>query len=188
MFFLKETAVIRRKHVRLLLYSRCRQFASGRITKFSYSSKVFLYWNCSRKTFWSPEMWLLGASKNLNVFSWPPTRGSASGPRSGLCSQTPVIGSRSRARHARGSTPPKRDTLASPLRRRPVFCFRSRSFFLFLTNSFNQAFSEITQSNLYVYQNLREHWWGRYAGAMLLWAGHDSGCGRRITFPVSLTL
>ena len=46
----------------------------------------------------------------------PLTRGSASGPRWGLRLQTPVIGSRYRARHARGlSPPPKHDTLASPL-------------------------------------------------------------------------
>jgi len=27
--------------------------------------KCFLYWNCSRKTFWSPEMWLLGGPRKI---------------------------------------------------------------------------------------------------------------------------
>jgi len=45
----------------------------------------------------------------------PLTRGSAPCPRWGLRRQTAVIGSRSRARHVRGSSPPQRDTLASPL-------------------------------------------------------------------------
>ena len=36
----------------------------------------------------------------------PLTRGSAPGPRCGLRPQTPVIGSLSRVRHARGSSPP----------------------------------------------------------------------------------
>ena len=43
--------------------------------------QVFLYWNCCRKTFWSPEMWLLEGPGGSNFFSrlaiafhilWPP--------------------------------------------------------------------------------------------------------------------
>jgi len=65
--------------------------------------------------FWGPQkIKMFSASGGLRPPD-PLTRGSAPGPRWGLCPQTPVIGSRSRARHARGSSPPKRDTLASPL-------------------------------------------------------------------------
>jgi len=45
----------------------------------------------------------------------PPPGALPSGPRWGLRPQTPVIRSRSRARHARGSSAPKRHTLSSPL-------------------------------------------------------------------------
>ena len=52
---------------------------------------------------------------------WPPPGALPPGPPLRAPPQTPVIGSRSRARHARGSSPPKRHTLSSPLSPTPHF-------------------------------------------------------------------
>jgi len=46
-----------------------------------------------------PFHWMPKSEKAFSFRGRPPTRGSAPGPRWGLRPQTPVIGSRSRARH-----------------------------------------------------------------------------------------
>ena len=81
-------------------------FKSSRITRWWLCRLSSRFW-CQVKL-WTQNQVTPRTSKSKKLFSFrgasppdPLTRGSAPGPRWGLCPQTPVIGSRSRARHKR---------------------------------------------------------------------------------------
>jgi len=91
---------------------------------------------------------------------WPPDQGLCPWTPLGALSQTPVISSRSRARHARGSSPPKRDTLFSV-----VTCCDDDDDVTVLECSTSSAVLSYAVRSVYWSSNIRFACWSRYVDA-----------------------